>query len=415
MNEVNSRNNISILKLRGTPVEDLPREIVERKGRGHPDSLCDGIAERISQDYSKYCLRKFGFVLHHNFDKVQLVAGKANPRFGGGTIEKPIRIQIAGRGTPECSGELIPIKDIAVKAARTHLEDTLRYVDKGEFVIESYVGLGSCDLTELYARYSKGNEIPFANDTSFGFSHWPFSALEKTVLYAEKYVNSDLRDEFKQIGEDVKVFGVRKGKRIDLTVAIAVVDAEVKDIHQYIKLKDELQDRIENFLCNNISSRKIDIHINCADDVKNNSVYLTVTGTSGENGDDGSVGRGNRLNGLITPFRGMSLEAVAGKNPISHIGKVYNVLSILTAQKLVKEISEVKECSVLFAARIGDPIDKPRIAHVTILPRKGVHLADIRHLIENSVEDNISKVTSISNKIVTDGLHFVEDLLCPSR
>ncbi len=58
------------------------------------------------------------------------------------------------------------------------------------------------------------------------------------------------------------------------------------------------------------------VHVNTADDIKKKSVFLTVTGTSAEMGDDGSVGRGNRCNGLITPNRPMSMEATSGKNPI---------------------------------------------------------------------------------------------------
>jgi S-adenosylmethionine synthetase len=55
--------------------------------------------------------------------------------------------------------------------------------------------------------------------------------------------------------------------------------------------------------------------------VKPSTVYLTVTGTSAEAGDDGEVGRGNRVNDLITPYRPISLEAAAGKNPVTHVGQ----------------------------------------------------------------------------------------------
>ena len=85
-----------------------------------------------------------------------------------------------------------------------------------------------------------------------------------------------------------------------------------------------------------ITSRKVTVHINTADDINTGSVFLTVTGTSAEMGDDGSVGRGNRCNGLITPNRPMSMEATSGKNPINHIGKIYNILSTKLAKECVK-------------------------------------------------------------------------------
>ena len=64
-------------------------EIVERKGKGHPDSVADECAESISRELSKYYLRKFGNILHHNVDKFALIGGVANPEFGGGIIIVP--------------------------------------------------------------------------------------------------------------------------------------------------------------------------------------------------------------------------------------------------------------------------------------------------------------------------------------
>ncbi len=96
--------------------------------------------------------------------------------------------------------------------------------------------------------------------------------------------------------------------------------------------------------------------VNAAD--KGYSIYLTVTGTSCESGDNGQVGRGNRINGLITPCHTMSLEAVAGKNPVSHVGKIYN----LKAQEIANRINEafkVKEVQVQLLSRIGKPINDP--------------------------------------------------------
>jgi S-adenosylmethionine synthetase len=44
-------------------------EIVERKGLGHPDTICDLVMERISQALSQAYLQHFGKILHHNCDK----------------------------------------------------------------------------------------------------------------------------------------------------------------------------------------------------------------------------------------------------------------------------------------------------------------------------------------------------------
>ena len=71
------------------PFESLPNrqeiEIVERKGLGHPDTLCDAIAERICVRLCRWYLDRCATVLHHNVDKVLLCAGASRPSFGGHT------------------------------------------------------------------------------------------------------------------------------------------------------------------------------------------------------------------------------------------------------------------------------------------------------------------------------------------
>lgn len=103
--------NIVVTESRETWIEDQVVEIVERKGVGHPDSLCDGIAERISLAYMRWCEDRLGKYLHHNFDKVQLVGGEVRVGFGSAYMIKPIRIQIAGRAVGEVvEGMPIPVE-----------------------------------------------------------------------------------------------------------------------------------------------------------------------------------------------------------------------------------------------------------------------------------------------------------------
>lgn len=46
--------------------ERSPFEVVERKGRGHPDTICGLIAEHVSHDLQQFYLRQYGRVLHYN-------------------------------------------------------------------------------------------------------------------------------------------------------------------------------------------------------------------------------------------------------------------------------------------------------------------------------------------------------------
>jgi S-adenosylmethionine synthetase len=380
--------NIVVTEAAERFIEDYPVEIVERKGIGHPDSLCDGIAERISVEYTRWCQENLDTVLHHNFDKVQLVAGEVAVGFGRGDLLRPIRIQIAGRGTPEYKGRMIPMDTIAIRAAKQHVRETMKYLDPDKhMVVDCYAGAGATVLAHTV------NHVR-ANDTSFGCAHWPRSQVENAVFESAQYINYELIKKF-PIGEDVKVMGMRKGDSIVLTCAVPFISTKVKDLAEYTEARKGVHDSVQAYAKKLAPGRSLTVDVNTADDAAAGEVYLTMTGTSAECGDDGSVGRGNRVTGLITPFRTASLEAAAGKNPISHVGKLYNVLSFLAAQEIIRDVPEVREVSVYILSQIGHPIDQPLIATATIKPAKGSINKTVEEKVYKVLDQRLEKVHEI--------------------
>lgn len=379
------KRNITITETTATEINALPVEIVERKGIGHPDSLCDGIASEISREYSRWCQKTLGVLLHHNFDKVQLVAGESKVSFGQGIMVKPIRIQIAGRGTREYNGQAVPVDTIAITTARNYLRRALRNLDiDHQVVVDCFAGHGSSDLTNTVNRIK-------ANDTSFGVAHWPRSILEHLVFEVSQYLNTNLLFIF-PIGEDTKVMGCRRGSIITLTCAVPFISREVKDAMEYLRLKKELTAKVEAFareLTPNELTLVVDI--NHADNPDNGDYYLTLTGTSAECGDDGQVGRGNRVTGYIAPFRPSSLEATCGKNAISHVGLIYNVLALEIAKRLCLQVGDVKEASVYILSQIGAPVSEPLVTNAVVRLKgkklRGKILREIHNVIDTSLAE----------------------------
>jgi S-adenosylmethionine synthetase len=377
--------NIVVTEAVGRFIEEYPVEIVERKGIGHPDSLCDGIAERISVEYTRWCQENLGTVLHHNFDKVQLVAGEVEVGFGKGVLLKPIHIQIAGRGTPEYQGRMVPMDAIAINATKLHVRETMKNLDpEKHMVIDCFAGAGATELAHTVDNVR-------ANDTSFGCAHWPRSMVENAVFETAQYLNYELIKKF-PVGEDVKVMGMRKGDQIILTCAVPFISTEIQDLAEYVEARKGVHHSIQAYAEKLAPGRKLTVDVNTADDDARGEVYLTMTGTSAECGDDGSVGRGNRVTGLITPFRTASLEAAAGKNPISHVGKIYNVLSFIAAQEIVREVPEIHEASVYILSQIGHPLDQPLIATATIKPTKGVLTKELEEKVRQVLDRRLEKV-----------------------
>ncbi|HOV82310.1 MAG TPA: methionine adenosyltransferase [Methanothrix sp.] len=365
------KRNIKVERLNQRPLEQQEIELVERKGIGHPDSVADGLAESISRALCQEYLDRFGAVLHHNTDKTQIVAGRSRPAFGGGEVICPLYILLTGRATRVFKGEEIPVDTIAIKAARKLLGESLSNLDVNNHVIlDAKIGMGSSDLRDVFGR-----KVPSANDTSFGVGYAPLSETENIVFNTERELMR-LKKSIPAIGEDIKVMGMRQGDVINLTIACAMIDKYVPNIKEYADTKRDIVEHIVDF-SSQYTSRKVRAQMNVADDIEQGSVYLTVTGTSAEMGDDGAVGRGNRANGMITPNRPMSLEATCGKNPINHVGKIYNLLSTEAAKQIAAEVQGIDEVYIKMLSQIGKPIDQPHIASVQIVPKEGADMLKV--------------------------------------
>jgi S-adenosylmethionine synthetase len=365
--------NIAIGSLDFPKVSEQPVEIVERKGTGHPDTICDALAEELSIALSEMYRKECGAIMHHNVDKALLIGGIAEPKFGGGEMISPIEVYLTGRAINELNGKRLPVEELAIETAHTWLKENIPNLDvSNHIIIIPKLKPGSKDLVELFERFQLKGEIPLANDTSFGTGYAPFDDIETIVYELERALNNkEFKKEHPYVGEDIKIMGVRNEDKIRITIAMAFVDKYVKDVKDYLEKKEV----IENYayaLAQKLTDRHVDIFVNTADDPDKESVYITVTGTSAEAGDDGQVGRGNRVNGLITPYRPMSLEAAAGKNPVSHIGKIYNTAAMDMAERIVAEFEEIDEAYVYLVSQIGKPITEPQICDIKLRTNKDI-------------------------------------------
>ncbi|MDG6898556.1 MAG: methionine adenosyltransferase, partial [Nitrososphaerota archaeon] len=375
-------------------------EIVERKGKGHPDSLIDGAAEAVSRGLGEYYLEKFGTILHHNVDKGILVGGRAEAKFGGGRVIQPIYMMVAGRATESVPIDgrtvAVPVEKIAVRSIKEFIKETMRFLDPDKHLrIETRIKQGSPDLVAVFMR--KG--MPKSNDTSIGVGYAPLTPTEKATLDIEHLLNSaPFKKEHPEVGEDIKVMSLRRGKKLDVTVAAAMVSGKISDASHYVSVVQDLKEaaaRVTDAL-----PLETSLKCNAADDMKRGEYYLTVTGTSAEQGDDGNTGRGNRVNGLISPMRQYSMEATAGKNPVNHTGKLFNALAIMAAGQIVKEIPAVKECYVRVLSRIGAPIDEPQIASAALVLQPGTTLESVRADTESILDDSLRDIRGVTRLIM---------------
>ncbi len=401
---------INLVKTDRRPIASYEVEIVERKGLGHPDYIADSVSERVSVELSKYYEENFGVILHHNLDKTLVVGGQSSPAFGGGKVVQPIYIIVSGRATTEVreggTVHKVPIGPIVLGSVTSWIKENFRFLVPERHVVVDYkIGSGSVDLVGVYELGARTGGVPLANDTSVGVGYAPLSPLERLVLEVEATLNSrDFKRRLPEVGEDIKVMGVRLGREVKIMVAAAMISQIVRDRDHYIQVKDEVKRSVEDLAAKLVPDYAVEVAVNTADKPEHGIFYLTVTGTSAEHGDDGMTGRGNRANGLITPMRPMSLEATAGKNPTSHIGKIYNVVARNIAERIHAQVKGVAEATVELVSQIGKPISEPLVVNVELAVEHGDITGEVRGEVEGLVAEELRRMPSITRAILEGGI-----------
>lgn len=358
-------------------------EFVERKGVGHPDTIADALAERLSVEYSRFTLSKFGAVLHHNFDKVGLLGGSSYVTFGKGYLVNPIRVLLNGRVSTSFAGEQITIRKLLTKWTKNFLKEKLPMIDVDNDLDIHYNLSSQSSPGKLYEKVSVKNtrhfffeprgvndldelSNPRANDTSLGVGYAPYSNLESLVLKIEDYLNSNsFHKENYWIGSDIKIMAFRKKNNCHMTICIPQIANYVKNLQEYKSNIYKARGVIKLIAKNHnhgITEFKLDI--NTRDDYKTCDLYLTATGSSIESGDEGLVGRGNRISGLISLLRPTSMEGICGKNPVYHIGKLYNVAAQEISKNIYKKY-KIANC-VYLVSQTGHNLLEPWIVNLVV-------------------------------------------------
>lgn len=388
-------------------------EVVERKGVGHPDTLSDGLAEALSAAYSRYTLKEFGAVLHHNFDKVGLLGGRSEVNFGRGRMTSPIRVLVNGRTSNRFGDHEIPVEELIVQTTKEFLGARLPKIDAEQDLtflwnLSSGSSPGQVDASTEKESYRKHWFAPrdlsdlrelqrlVCNDTSIGTAYSPMSPLENFVLAVEEELHGVHR--LAWLGTDIKVLAVRSGLDADITVCLPQIADEVPDLETYLANIETARGLILDLAGRLLPDHRITLHSNTRDNPSIPELYLTATGSSIESGDEGLVGRGNRANGLIATVKPYTMEGVCGKNPVYHTGKIYTVAAQRIADALVEACGTPFQVWVIGQA--GRELDDPW--QVMVAHEGPVDSA----IVELTIKSELAAITSITDDILAGSVRL---------
>jgi S-adenosylmethionine synthetase len=318
-----------------------------------------------------------------------------------------MRLVMGDRATSEWDGRHIDIEAIAVDAAQRWIRTHLRHVDPVAHVrYQVELKPGSAELAAPYRRGS----IPTANDTSAAVGYAPLTETERLVYETERYLNSPgFKARFSDTGEDVKVMGIREARKLHLTVAMPLLDRTLHSEDDYFRRTDEIRHAaIEHLRARLEHLDDLTLTLNALDRRGQglSGIYASVLGISAEGADSGEVGRGNRVNGLISFCRPGGSEAAAGKNPVGHTGKIYSLLADRLAGRLVADVPGLEEVTLWLTSEIGQPVDRPRVVFALAHLAPGVALTDVAAASEALIASELAQLPALCRELAAD-LHTV--------
>ena len=390
-------------------------EVVETKGKGHPDNICDTLAEKISAAYSRYCVDNYGVILRHMIDKLSILGGGSKVKFGGGEMIAPIKILINGRFTDRFKDEKIDYMTIVINTIKEYFKELFPLLDvdkyleivdnthhnEGPGVVYNNDDTTNNERKKFYevvskTDFSRHNNHFRCNDTSTTVSYYPMSKLERTVLEIEQTLNSnEYKEKYPWTGNDIKVMGIRKDKKVEITSCVPLISHYVKDLEDYINKLNLIREDIKTIILKYFSDNEIEIFLNTRDNYENNDMYMTLIGSAVESGDEGAVGRGNRSRGVIPFCRNFSMEAPCGKNPVYHTGKLFTAIGDTISQMIYEKYNiENVEYST---SKMGDSIEEPWNVSVEL---NKTTTAKIKKEINKMVVEQIKKHYDITEKII---------------
>jgi S-adenosylmethionine synthetase len=224
-------------------------------------------------------------------------------------------------------------------------------------------GQDTPDRTVWFAPRSlddlRERQVRLANDTSLGTGWAPEGRFEVFVR--------ELVDHFSApgpftiahpwCGSDVKVMGYATGDEVDVVLCVPQKCTHVRSRVEYLENKQVVLAECQRLATAHLGNVPARFQLNVRDLPERDELYLTYTGSSIESGDEGVVGRGNRVNGLITPTRPMNMEGANGKNPVYHVGKLYNLAARRLAERLAEATGDYAEVHLVSAT--GQRLDRP--------------------------------------------------------
>lgn len=376
-------------------------EVVERKFRGHPDSLADMVAQSFMQKYIHHSWDIFPELSHTYFpnfsaDKVTLSGASTEYKDGKYGVIKPVDALLIGKMTEQIGDERIDIDTLFKDAIEDIFSKCLGHDDYRPHIRrKTYsVSLAVVDHNRGFYQPNSVNDLldilkaeTHVNDTVYVVAFTPYSATEKLAIYLDNITASeDFKQKFPEIGSDIKAMIRRRLTDFDITLCLPVLPEKVQDIALYESIIQNVKLYLHNiagiFLKNTQGFEKATVELKVNTKDTHNKKYFAVWGTALSKGDIGAVGRGNRQQGFISGLRPSTNEAISGKNPNHFAGIICYLIAENISHTIYSRLG--LKNTVYIVANNGDSLTEPNSIDIILEDINSTNEQLIKELVEES-------------------------------
>lgn len=373
-----------------------PMEIVERKGIGHPDTVCDIVSDLTMSAYSEALGKKLGGVPNGSFDKVAVAGGVAILGFNACEVVTPPTYYLLGKAM-EVDGSTDYMEPI-FRGSVDHAVKTIFGLEvlegyRPNITVDVNSGIGAEHDADFYKAGRKSLnslwDYRLSNDTVACSGWYPFTKHERLTVTLENFINGEeFKGAFPETGTDVKILTRYIDNETYLTICIPFIAKATPSELFYTAKKREIESVISNYVNERVGKATIALNTK---DIPGKG-YLTVYGSAMDKGDRGMTGRGNRYPGLISVTRPSGVEAYSGKNPNNHSGRIYTKLAFDIARAIFEETG-VAGC-VFITADNGAKLTEP--SSVRVIQNGKDVTAQHKESIHQQLESNLNERTVIN-------------------
>jgi len=386
---------------------DASVEIVERKGLGHPDTLADALAERLSIAYAEVCLRDFGAVLHHNLDKLYIRGGHSAISLGSFAMLDPVTIMFGGRVSERFADQPINYRKLFEEVTAAYLHTVLPALDVQRSVRFEHTTTARSKYPTWFHPHSLDDlperVAPTASDTAVVTAWWPNTPVEDLVLALERHLNLNrdaARPPYSALGQDIKVLAQRHDHDVHVLMNVPVFPRAAASAASYEAIVGQAQAELQQFADQHLPAPlrcKVELNASTVNPFGGKRQYLLGTGSCIECGEEGFVGRGNTAAGFIPLFRPKSAEAPFGKNPTYHAGKVYSIYALDIARAAYSTLGTPATVSIVAAH--SAPLRHPS---AVTLDLAGTPETAIDHAVARQLTDDVLANTDHLYRAISD-------------